>query len=843
MNTKAMLLVTSALGLGMAAPALAQEAVQFTPQGAAVVEDVIVTARRVEERLQDVPISMTVYSQEQLTNRNVVTGRDLATYTPSLSANSRFGTENTSFSIRGFNQELRTTASVAVYFADVVAPRSGGLGTVAGDGAGPGSFFDLQNVQVLKGPQGTLFGRNTTGGAILLVPQKPTDRFEGYAEVSLGNYDMRRFQAVVNAPLGDIARLRVGLDQQKRDGYVKNLSGVGPSRFSDIDYTAARASLVVDVTPDIENYSIASYQVSDNNGPLPKMTACNPTPFPFGPLSCGTFGRLQGDGFYVGENTLENPQSRMAQWQLINTTTWRVSDALTVKNIISYAQLKNTNRNDLFGARFVVPSVLSNSTGTTNIPTGAFAGRDFPFVVVQHAPDRDNNHQDTFTEELQFQGDNLDNRLIWQAGGYFEKSTPLDDLYGNQSPSNLDCTDVGGLQCTDILGTLLRSPIGSVSRQLNRTSYRNIGLYAQGTYDLTEQVKLTAGLRYTWDKTSGLGQNQVIRFPAANDPRLYCLDPRFGPVGPTRTAAGALDFSNAIPISQLESSCREALKQTSDKPTWLLGLDYKPTEDVLLYGKYSRGYRQGSINPYGADGYRTFGPEKVDTYEVGAKTSWRGAMPGLLNIAAYYNDFRDQQISTGFRNVNNIVSPNSAIVNAGRSRIWGVEVESSFSPFRDFRIDASYAYLNATLTEFTQFPVPASFIPGSLYDTASQGPVEGGRLPFSPKNKATITASYTLPVPETVGEVTLSGTYSYTSDVVVIPDRATGVLPSVELVNLNLNWNEIAGKPVDASFFVTNLTKEKYYTHINDQLATGFMSKYLGEPRMYGVRLRARFGG
>ena len=239
---KAGLAASAALAWAMAAPAHAQT--DSDGPRASSSADIIVTARRQEERLQDVPISITVFNQEQLDNRNVTSGLDLARYTPSLSANSRFGTENTTFSIRGFYQELRTTASVGVYFADVVAPRGGGS-TSGGDGAGPGNFFDLQNVQVLKGPQGTLFGRNTTGGAILLVPHKPDDRVGGYVEGRVGNYGLRRAQAVLNTPLGENARLRVGVDRQNRDGFLRNIAPVGPDRFADVDYVTGRASLVV----------------------------------------------------------------------------------------------------------------------------------------------------------------------------------------------------------------------------------------------------------------------------------------------------------------------------------------------------------------------------------------------------------------------------------------------------------------------------------------------------------------------------------------------------------------------------------------------------------------------
>lgn len=124
------------------------------------VEEIVVTAQRREERAQDVPISITVFSPEQLSNANITTAADLVVYTPSLAANNRFGSDNATFAIRGFTQDLRTTASVGVYFAEVVAPR-GQSAQSSGDGAGPGTLFDLQSIQVLKGPQGTLFGRNS----------------------------------------------------------------------------------------------------------------------------------------------------------------------------------------------------------------------------------------------------------------------------------------------------------------------------------------------------------------------------------------------------------------------------------------------------------------------------------------------------------------------------------------------------------------------------------------------------------------------------------------------------------------------------------------------------------
>ena len=255
-------LAASALTSLLSVPALAQNA-QGADEGNG--SDIVVTARRMEEKLQDVPISITVYNQEQLANRNIVNSTDLGAYTPSLSINGRYGPDKSSFAIRGFSQDLNTLPTVGVYFADAVAPRLSSNIT-SGNGAGVGSMFDLQNVQVLKGPQGTLFGRNTTGGAILLVPQKPTDKLEGYGEVTVGNHSAWRGQAVVNIPVSDTVRLRLGIDRNKRDGYINNLSGVGPTDFGDVNYWAARVSLSVDLTPDLENYTIFTYSHSDTHG-------------------------------------------------------------------------------------------------------------------------------------------------------------------------------------------------------------------------------------------------------------------------------------------------------------------------------------------------------------------------------------------------------------------------------------------------------------------------------------------------------------------------------------------------------------------------------------------------
>jgi iron complex outermembrane receptor protein len=344
---QASLLAGAALGLTWASGAIAQTAAgdqSSTGQSAAAPTsapapnargsrddsspaDIIVTARRVEERLQDVPISITVFNQQQLANKNVTSATDLATYTPSLSANNNFGQDNTSFAIRGFVQDIGTAPSVGTYFGDVVTPRGATNGQPVGDGASQGDFWDLQNVQVLKGPQGTLEGRNTTGGAVLFVPQRPTGKFEGYIQGGYGNYNMQRFQGVINVPLSDTFLIRAGFDHEKRDGYLNNVAPYGPRHFGDIDYWSGRVSVIANLTPNLENYTIVSYNRSSNNGTASKPVGADTTQSAsnlFGPLVAAQIARDAGN-FYNIEVESADAHLVTEQWQVINTTTWNAS--------------------------------------------------------------------------------------------------------------------------------------------------------------------------------------------------------------------------------------------------------------------------------------------------------------------------------------------------------------------------------------------------------------------------------------------------------------------------------------------------------------------------------------
>jgi iron complex outermembrane recepter protein len=800
--------------------------------------EIVVTARRTEENLQDVPISISVFNQQQLENRNVVTSADLAAYVPSLSVNTNFGADNTAFALRGFTQDSGTAPSVGVFFADVIAPRAASNSIPGGDGAGPGSFFDLENVQILKGPQGTLFGRNTTGGDILLVPKKPTSELSGFIEGGAGNYKDGEVQAVVNIPVNDSFRIRAGVVHETREGYLHSNAPVGPKDFNDIDYTAARLSAVIDILPNLENYTIASYSTTDDNGSIGRIVAADPAGVAvspglnafLAPVAAAQLATGQGTGFYDIQQSLQQPASRLQQYQVINTTTWKATDDLTIKNIASYAQLRDYDANAIFGSYFTTPT-----NGFPPYAAPAFAAA-IPFIYAASIPlpGALTANERTMTEEMQVQGNALDQRLSYQGGAYFELALPQ-GYVGSLSPVGSTCPSyTATLNCSGVL-SLAGGP-GIANETIARTKYRDYAFYFQDTYKIIDQLKVTTGIRWTND-TEQVDDVQKI-YPYLPYPL----------VGPIPTPAGPL-FVCAPGTGGVPPDCKTQLVQKSQAPTWLVDFDYTPFQDLLLYAKYTRGYREGTLNPTAPSSLTNVQPEKVDTYEVGEKFAFHGPIAGTVNGALFYNDFRNQQIQTGF-NPNPAVpggSPNASPQNVGKSRIWGAELDSSMRLFAGARFDIGYTYLNTRLQQVT----PVSLPPTSEYIVAPSFHA-GDQLVLAPRNKVSATPSYTLPLPDTIGAVTLAATYTYTGKQLTnYQDRTEpalaqySYLAATKLLNLNVNWNNILGKPIDLSVFATNVTKEEYLTFCSGlggfPGSNGFETCDPGAPMMFGARVKIRY--
>ncbi len=798
-------------------------------------EEVVVTARRVEENVQDVPISMTVYTQDQITNRNITIATDLATYTPSLSVNERYGPEKASFSIRGFNQDQSTAPTVGVYFADVVGVRAQG-GTTSGNTVGAGAFMDLQNVQVLKGPQGTLFGRNTNGGAILLVPQRPTSELGGYLEASMGNYDMTRLQGAVNLPLSDSVRVRFAADIHDRDGYMENKSGLGPD-FNDRSYDAFRLSAVWDVTSTVENYTIFHYSDSQTAGYASRFLDCDraaAVPDDIGRIdingmvtlaACEQIDRqaARGDDELDVEVNSPGADLRIRQWQIINTTTWEVTDTLTIKNILSYGEFEEKSRFNLYSDNFTVPQSVNFLD--FGFPMPIQPGQQFRLIDLDFQPGEATSAQTTWTEELQFQGSLLDERIQYVVGGYLEFSDP-DGFNGGRTGIFAYCDSPGDLDCDFNVVPLA----GNVSESSTKFNFENHGVFAQGTYDFNEDFALTAGIRYTFDRIKGYDQG--VRWA----PAPFTTEPLIP------TCRDVFRFPNTVATDP--KVCGKTISNNSDEPTWLVNLDYTPTGDLLVFAKYARGYRQGGIN-FTNPGVETWEPEQVDNYEIGAKLSFAGSISGFFNIAAFYNDYTDQQVFGALvtDRVNYPqISGGAAIVNAGESEISGIEIDAGAALLDSLTLTLSYAYLDTKINDLDTSGISLEGTPFLQIIPLSE---EGGELNLAPEHKLSMNATWLLPIDPGLGDLSVGVTYTYVDEQLVNSSQPApyDYIEDRNLIDLNLNWRRVGGSSFDLSLFAVNVTDETYAVATGGGWSSFGIADFLyGQPRMYGARLRYNFG-
>ena len=351
---------------------------------------------------------------------------------------------------------------------------------------------------------------------------------------------------------------------------------------------------------------------------------------------------------------------------------------------------------------------------------------------------------------------------------------------------------------------------------------RTEAVFAQATYDLAgispvlENLKLTAGARYTWDYVSASNFSTFqLDLPAAFGGTTVTL-----PCGPSSGLACV--YAN----------------HTFQAPTWTLGLDYQITPDTLLYAKGSRGFKSGGFNGAGGTDFSNrYESEYVTDVEIGLKADWDIEGVKLrTNLDGFHDDYRNAQRAVGVQF--DIVPGEAAtatsttVIANGNAELQGVEFEGTVLPFTGLELTATWSYVDA---KYTKFIIP------------TLGNQTGLPYPFVPKNKFGFTGNYTLPfVPAEWGDIHVVADYTHTGRIqyATADIEPFGNEPGYGLLNLRLDWNNIAGQPVDASFFMTNVTDNLYKIgNYGIYTTEGFVSAIYGEPQMWGFQLRYRFGG
>jgi iron complex outermembrane receptor protein len=279
----------------------------------------------------------------------------------------------------------------------------------------------------------------------------------------------------------------------------------------------------------------------------------------------------------------------------------------------------------------------------------------------------------------------------------------------------------------------------------------------------------------------------------------------------------------------------QGFRTTSSKPTWDIDVDYKPIEDLLLYAKWSRGYRAGGIAVSNV-GAEIWQPESLNAYELGSKYSFGGPVSGYVNVAAFYNKFTDQQLVATTVDASGVARGN-AIINAGKSYIAGAELDAAVKLFEHLDLAANYSYLDTKIQELN---IPSNPI-YTLIPLASAG----NPLAQVPRNRVTLTARYTLPVASTVGVISAGPTYVHTDRELfsIQASPAYQYISSTDVLNLNADWKNVFSLPFDVSFFMTNVTNKLIPLVSGSEFSTlGFDSEQYAPPRMWGFRVRYTFG-
>lgn len=445
-------------------------------------QEVVVTAQRREEALSKVPVSVSAFNREALVERKIQTESDLTSLVPGLQLTVGESASEFDFAIRGQTTDDYSGSPPAVlaYVNEVaVAPHS----------ESSSSFYDLESIQVLKGPQGTLFGRNTTGGAVLYTTAQPSlDKVQGYATVSGGNFDYRELQGAVNIPLvSDLLAIRVAGDKTEKTGYVTNIEdGV---HMGDIDHSSARVTVLFTPLEGLKDTFFLQYnRVNDTNlnGEIYSYYAVGQTNngFPLNTLASELYGAAV-------PAALSAQQSRGYHSADIWFTPHTDSRATSIQNATSYNIYADITIKNIFGKSTTLSHEQADLSGT-------------PFGVISLHDDNGNKFdQETLSDELQIQGDVFAHKLRYIGG-----------IYWSQNSEDIDSPVT--------VGETIPPPFGPIAafHYANETTDHSTALFAQATYDLSqlssvEGLSFTAGYRYTWERLtiSQLADSQFAKDP------------------------------------------------------------------------------------------------------------------------------------------------------------------------------------------------------------------------------------------------------------------------------------------------------------------------------------------
>jgi iron complex outermembrane receptor protein len=761
--------------------------------------DIVVTAQKRAQKLNDVGLTITAVTGDVLARRQISSLQDIANAVPSLSY-TRSITGTPIYTLRGvgfYDTSLAGYPTTSVYVDEVALPFSN---------LAAHSAYDLDHLEVLKGPQGTLFGQNSTGGAINYVANKPTSDFATGGTISYGRFNQVNAEAYLSGPISDKISARLSGRMERQDGWQ-----VSNSRPDDRNgkVRTYMGRLIVDFQPsDAVRFSFNANGWIDNSetqaaqfiGLFPQFPGLVPPSVsgaPFSPLKARAADWTPGI-----------PYSRNRFWQTSLRSEVDITEDVVLTSITAYAHYKHNQGNDNDG--------LPTSSEETKFDRGTVK---------------------SFSQELRLSNGG-GSAFRWVVGGNYSRDSVYETLF-NFFPDSSANSALG------LIGYPISQSLPSSSQKM-----RNIAGFANGEYDVTDKLTVKVGGRYTDARRTTNNCNVDPQGPGGAIGGFFYDVLLGGAFGPYK-AGDCFSINFTLPGRTPEvlggiapgspGRYRNELKENNF--SWRAGLDYKVTPDILLYANISKGYKAGSFPIQPASNVAQFAPvtqESVLSYEGGFKATLLDRAL-QLNGAAFYYKYKDKQLRTQYNDI--VFGVLGILANIPKSSIKGFELEATARPARGVTVGTAFTYLDATIDEFVGDDVEGG--PAAL---GTQRDYSGSKIPYTPKYQVSVNADYEFPLSGSLNGFVGSSISMRSAATASIGGRnpvgSYGVVPvlyridSYFTVDAQLGVSS-ANNRYRVSLWAKNLTNEYYFN--NSVIAADAVARYVAMPRTYGVALSLKF--
>lgn len=718
--------------MSMATPAAAQDEQAAAPDQAQVSQpgaetggEIIVTAQRRAERLQDVPIAITALGSDQLAQRGAVDLANLVGAVPGLSISGFTGANGSNVvSIRGVTGQVLAIGSgqaTAIYIDGVYLSRP------------DAAFFaldDVERIEVLRGPQGALYGRNATAGAINIITREPGTELQGGGELSYGNFDTVSARASLTGPLGGGFSAGISGGYNRHDGYIRNT--VTGNRLNDREAYTLRGKLRFTSSDDRFSAVLAGDYVHDDATPVFKNSILLPS---------GEFvGIGNPEEFSSDAATEAQTQRRTINKGVSLTLNYEASNTLDLVSITAFRDIDVLAIYDADGSQ--LPALVAGTQ----------------------------NDSQTFSQEI---------RAVYTGDRF--RATVGANVFTEDASFGLSVVPPTGIQ--------------NFATPFDTSDLTAWAIFSQLEFDLTDQLTLVGGLRYN------------------NEKRDFTVDYRGAPVpGPLFT--GTVSDEKLIPS---------------------IGVNFKPSSDVLIYGKISQGYQAPGFNfapgPTASEA-NTFGAETLWAYEVGAKTQFFDRR-ATLNVAGFWYDYSDIQVRS------TIGVGLTRVDNAASATLKGIEASFDLTPLDGLSLGVQATYLHARYGDFCQ-PISGGD-PQAMDPLCSPGLADrsGNRLNLAPTWSGGINAGYETEVGN-AGKLSASVTYDFASSVFYVGAANEEELRSGSWGALGARIGFQLRNGPEIFVYGKNLTDERHLAFIG-RVAPTSAPEVMNDPRTYGIGISYHF--